>query len=67
MAIKFDKLFALMEQRGIKKYYLRQNGIHPTSIEKLAKNMKVDTSTIDKVCELLECQPGDIMEFVSEK
>jgi len=66
MAIKFDKLFKLMEQRNLKKYYLRQNGLHPGVIEKLSKNMRVDTVTIDKLCALLECQPGDIMEYVSE-
>ncbi len=24
-------------------------------------------STLEMICEILECQPGDIMEYVSEK
>lgn len=29
-----------------------------------AKAIKLDT--LDKICEILECQPGDILEYVSE-
>ncbi len=24
-------------------------------------------STLDKICEVLECQPGDILEYIDEK
>lgn len=66
MAINYNKLFKLMEQKNIKKYHLRQQGIHAAVMDKLVKNKKVDVSTIDKLCMLLDCQPGDIMEYVKE-
>lgn len=65
--IKFDKLFALLESRGKSAvYYLRQEGIHPSVMNKLRKNERVNTDTINKLCEKLGCQPGDIMEYVEE-
>lgn len=65
--IKYNKLFALLESRGKSAvYFLRQEGIHPATMNKLRKNERVNTDTIDKLCEKLDCQPGDIMEYVRE-
>ncbi|MDE7191676.1 MAG: helix-turn-helix transcriptional regulator [Clostridia bacterium] len=36
----------------------------------LLKNGKVKAikiSTLDKICEILDCQPSDILEYVSDK
>lgn len=67
MAIKYDKLFKLLEKRGYSlTYWLRQNGIHPATVAKLRKNERINTDTINSLCRLLNCQPGDIMEYVSE-
>ena len=37
------------------------------SILKTGKAKAVRFSTLEAICEVLDCQPGDIMEFVSEK
>ena len=36
-------------------------------LRRLIKNSDVNTSTIIKLCELLNCQPGDIMEYVDSE
>lgn len=66
MPIKYDKLFLLMEEKGINKFYLRTHGIHAAVVDKLKNNKTVDTTTIEKICKLLNCQPGDIMEYVED-
>ena len=66
MPVKYDKLFELMEKRGINKHYLRKNGIHAAVVDKLIKSGTIDTITIAKLCALLDCQPGDIMEYVPD-
>ena len=66
MPVKYDKLFALIKERGINKHYLRTNGIHAAVVDKLIKGGTVDTTTIGKLCALLDCQPGDIMEYVPD-
>ena len=66
--IKFDKLFERLEAEGKSStYWLRQNGVHPTVVNKLKKDGRVNIDTIDKLCELLDCQPGDLMEYVREE
>ena len=71
MAISMAKVRPLMEERGFKKFDLRRMGFNPTIIDKvLSGNLnaqrRVDTVTINRLCAALECQPGDIMEFVPD-
>lgn len=71
MAISMDKVRSIMEEKGLKKWDLRQKGINGTVLDKvlsgpLTKSKRVDTETINKLCIILECQPGEIMEFIPE-
>ena len=67
MAIKFDKLFSLMKKRELSTYRIRQENIIPQgTLTSLKNNKSVTTDTINKLCKILNCQPGDIMEYVDE-
>ena len=37
------------------------------SILKTGKAKAIRFSTLEAICEVLECQPGDIMEYISEE
>lgn len=65
--INYNKLFAMMDKRGLKKYWLRQNGINPKVVNALKNNANVNMSTINQLCKLLDCQPGDILEYVPDE
>lgn len=67
MGISYNKLFQLMESKGIKKVDLRKSGLSPTIVDRLVKNTNVNTSTIVELCKLLDCQPGDILEYVPDE
>ena len=64
--INYNKLFAMMDKRGLKKYWLRQNGINPKVVNALKNNANVNMSTINQLCKLFDCQPGDILEYVPD-
>lgn len=67
MPIKYDKLFKILEERGHSStYWLRQNGFYAATVNKLRKNERINTDTIERLCKLLGVQPGDIMEYVEE-
>lgn len=62
--INFKKLDKLLTDKGKKWQYLRDNGISPGIINKMRHQTgHTDTRTIQKICMLLNCQPGDIMEY----
>ena len=66
--ISYRKLFELMEQRNIKKRDLREKyNISPTIINRLNNNSNVAIDTIMYLCEILNCQPGDIVEYIQDK
>ena len=67
MAICYDKLFKLLEEHGISTYYLRQNKIMGQETYYNLKNGKgnLGTETLEKLCKVLNCQPGDLMQYVS--
>lgn len=64
--LTFAKLWILMNKRGLKKTDLLEVISAPT-LAKLSKNENVNSSMIEKICEFLQCQPGDIMEYVNEE
>lgn len=71
MSINFLKLQKIMESKNIKKYDLRKAGFNPNIIDKvlsgnLDKNKRVDTETINRLCEFFGVQPGDIMEYTED-
>lgn len=66
MSISFEKLESVMQDRNINKNYLRTHGIHAATVDRLKHNMSVNTEIIDRLCKILDCQPGDIMEYVPD-
>lgn len=64
--ICYYKLFDMLNRKNIKKTALL-NVISSASLAKLSKNQNVHMTTILKICLYLECQPGDIMEFLPDK
>ena len=63
--ITYRKLFHLLLDRNIKKKDLQEQAVITASImARLAKDENVQVDTISKICDALNCQPGDIMENV---
>ena len=62
--IVFDKLWKLMEQKGVSTYKLREEcGIDSKTVRRLRANENVETKTVDKLCTVLDCRVEDIMEY----
>ena len=67
MAISYAKLFERMKEKNIKKVDLRTTyGLNPKTVDSLTKNKSVTVDTLMTLCEILDCQPSDILEFVKE-
>jgi putative transcriptional regulator len=63
---KINILDALRD-RGYNSTIIRkQNLLGQAQLQKLREGRLASWGTLDKVCDLLNCQPGDILEFVKE-
>lgn len=68
MPIKYDKLLKLLEENGYTSYKLKkENVIGQATLTAIKKGTGgLDHRSIAKFCQLLNCQPGDIMEYVPD-
>ncbi len=67
MSIKYDKLLKLMEEKGVTSYTIKKdNIIGQATFKKIKEGGDIDTRTIDKLCKLLSCQPGDLLEYIED-
>lgn len=64
--LNYQKLLSLLSAQGIKKSALRDMGFSPNLINKLERGEHINTVNIEKLCKLLNCQPGDIMEYIPD-
>ena len=63
---KIDVMRALKE-KGYPTTRIREEKLIGQSyLQQIRHGILVSWSTIDTLCKLLECQPGDLMEYVKE-
>ncbi len=68
MAIKFYKLIREMDKKNMNKGDLQESiGASSATVAKLFNHEYVALSVIDRICRALDCQPGDIMEYVPDE
>lgn len=68
MAISYRKMLQIFEQRGITSYTIKKdNIIGQASWKKIHENGNVDMRTIENLCNYLNCQPGDLLEYIPDE
>lgn len=66
--ISYKKLWILLVTKDLnKKKLIELTGIGTSSIAKLTKGENVTTSVLCRICEALDCDFKDIMEYIPEK
>ncbi len=68
MQVSYKKLWKLLIDKDMKKKDLQAlAGISWASITKLSKGKTVSMEVLMKICKVLECNIGDIMDLISEE
>jgi putative transcriptional regulator len=66
--LSYAPLWKLLIDRDMNKTQLREKaGFSTATLAKLSKNEPVALEVIVKICEALNCQPGDIVEYRAEE
>lgn len=66
--ICYDKLFVMMKDKGLTTYKIRKESIiSQSALTALNQGKSVTIDTIDRLCRALNCQPGDILEYVPDE
>lgn len=64
--MKYYKLFIMLDKKGMKRTDLLKV-VSSVTLAKLGKGESVTTDILCKICAFLNCQPGDIMEYIPEE
>ena len=65
--ISYEKMLKLFDECKITSYTMKKdNVIGQASWKKIHEGGHIDTRTLDALCNYLDCQPGDLLEFVKD-
>lgn len=68
MAVSYKRLWKILIDRDMNKTDLRQaTGMSTTSLAKLGRNENVSTEILVKICKVLDCDIGDIVEVAEDE
>lgn len=63
LLIDYSPLWTTMEQKNISQYKLLKSGIDNRTLDSLKKGKNITMLTLNKLCNILECTPNDIVSF----
>ena len=65
--ISYAPLWRTMKQRGVSTYTLiSQYGFSRGTPDRLKQTRNVTTNTLDDLCRILDCEIGDVVEYIPE-
>lgn len=68
MMLSYNKLWKLLIDKGMTKTEMRLKAdISTTTLAKLGKNETVSMEVLLKICKVLECNVGDIMDVINDE
>lgn len=68
MAISYNKLWKLLTDKNMMRTEMAYKaGITGNVLGRLAKSQPVSMGSLEKICKLLHCSIGDIVEFVEDE
>lgn len=67
MKYKFNIIAALKEKGYTSNKIRNEKIMSESTMQKFRTGEMVSTDNITRLCKLLDCQPGDILEYVSDE
>ena len=68
MKLSYNKLWKLLIDKGMTKTEMRLKAdISTTTLAKLGKNETVSMEGLLRICKVLDCNVGDIMDVINEE
>jgi DNA-binding Xre family transcriptional regulator len=68
MSVSYNRLWKLLIDKNMNKTELKEAaGIGSTTLSKLSKNQPVAMEVVMKLCNVLQCNVGDIMDITKDE
>jgi putative transcriptional regulator len=67
MTFSYNPLWKILIDKGMTKEQLRQAlNLSPSTVAKMGRGENISLEVIGRICSYLNCQPGDIMEYIPD-
>ena len=64
--ISWQPMFEKLKEDGLPQFFLIKNGLDAHILQKLRHDNTVTTDTLNKICRILDCKPGDLLEYIPD-
>ncbi len=65
--ISYEPLWKTMKKKNISQYKLiHEHDISKSLLQRLRDNETITTYTIDRLCQILECEVSDVLKFTPD-
>ena len=66
--ITFDPLWETLKRKQISQYALINDfGVSTGTLDALRKNRSITLNTLNDICQILQCEVSDVIQFVPDK
>ncbi len=67
MPFQYNKLWKILIDKKMNKVAFRDAiGITPSTLAKLSKDEKVSMDVLERICKYLDCNVGDIVDYIKD-
>lgn len=65
--IAYKNIVSKLKDAGYSSYVIRQQNLIPQkTLTALRNNDPINTTTLNTLCRLLKCQPGELLEYIED-
>ena len=61
--LDYSPLWETMERKAVSQYRLLKAGVDNKTLDALKKGKNITLLTLEKICEILDCTPNDVVKF----
>lgn len=66
--IEYQDILGKLTRAGYSSYRIERERLIPGStMDRIRRGCPINTTTIDTICRLCECQPGDLLRWVPDE
>jgi len=66
MPISFEPMRNYMKKHNVSYYFLANEGIESKTLQRIRHDRSITITTLAKICKILNCQPGQLIEYIEE-
>ena len=65
--LDYSPMWETMQRKGISQYSLLKAGIDNKTLDSIKKGKNLTLLTVEKICDVLDCTPNEVVQFVKDE